>query len=918
MLIGISGNTCSGKSEVANYLMLNEFVLLECQPSVPVLRAPSIPGIVPGYNYSDREPLDFEDSYISTNSQPLIPVAGTIDLPSPIFPPSQESVNTNSINSKFDPPNPSAQTLYPPNNVSSSQSSRQHFLLPSNTSSENRSEFKKDENYVKTGEGDFKNSNLTQKEEKELKISTSDSEDPKPRPKCDCSHDEPNNEHSNNDISKNLQISSTSSNRSNSQRKTINQLMNEFSEEEYGYLSSNPSSVNSFNSAIPNIPNIPALSSTPPVSALPSIATMPELPNIVPRTAPSPAPPTPALASSSIIDTDTPATTTTTLDTDTTTATVTAADIDTTSSASASNSTSSDKNNNNNNKVPENDTNSLANKSGDASSGPNDRVDPATQNVKSSTSSNSNPIHGPSVTDLIYEMRNNLAMSSSSPPQRGPTTPIPNIPVSPQHQPYSQVSLQNQFTSQIEGSSIYSRPQAHSTSIPLVNATPLSSSQQHRSIRSIVPLPQPPNEITMITSPQSISAPQSNRQASRALPPPSRHRVYEASNGTVQIVFDHISTLMEYVVANWRSDFVIVVKDTDMLQRLEKLPFFLHITVDAPVIQRWKRFLKKVHDYDYDTVHKLDIDKLISILHKRKQAIQAAKSAAAAAALASKSSAGTLNTSDSSSKSPVSSIAKSHKKKSHQNDVHFQLDEDEVLNQQIVNETLQPPVSLESFIQESDACMYGPKDELISVTSQARIKIINHHEGINNLYVKLGKLRLKDSERLRPSWDLYFMRLADLAALRSNCMKRRVGCVVVRENRVIATGYNGTPRGMTNCNAGGCKRCNGAGNQNNLNQGTNFPIQTQISGANLDSCLCLHAEENALLEAGRDRVGSNSVIYCNTAPCLTCSIKIVQAGIKEVVFAQPYSTGAQNSENIFREAKINFRQFIPPNEGVVM
>lgn len=65
-------------------------------------------------------------------------------------------------------------------------------------------------------------------------------------------------------------------------------------------------------------------------------------------------------------------------------------------------------------------------------------------------------------------------------------------------------------------------------------------------------------------------------------------------------------------------------------------------------------------------------------------------------------------------------------------------------------------------------------------------------------------LDLMDEARVRPSWDQYFMQLADLAARRSNCMKRRVGCCIVREKRVISTGYNGTPRGMTNCNEGGC------------------------------------------------------------------------------------------------------------------
>lgn len=108
---------------------------------------------------------------------------------------------------------------------------------------------------------------------------------------------------------------------------------------------------------------------------------------------------------------------------------------------------------------------------------------------------------------------------------------------------------------------------------------------------------------------------------------------------------------------------------------------------------------------------------------------------------------------------------------------------------------------------------------------------------------------LASTDRLRPPWDAYFLSLCTLAAARSNCMKRRVGCVLVRDKRVLATGYNGTPRGVRNCNEGGCGRCNGSARM----------------GASLTECLCLHAEENALLECGREKGGAaGTVLYCNT------------------------------------------------------
>lgn len=144
------------------------------------------------------------------------------------------------------------------------------------------------------------------------------------------------------------------------------------------------------------------------------------------------------------------------------------------------------------------------------------------------------------------------------------------------------------------------------------------------------------------------------------------------------------------------------------------------------------------------------------------------------------------------------------------------------------------------------------------------------------------------------------MTLASLAAQRSNCMKRRVGCVLVSNNRVLSTGYNGTPRGMRNCNEGGCARCNAAA----------------AGGSSLATCLCLHAEENALLEAGRERIKDGSILYCDTCPCLTCSIKITQVGITEVVYSLAYSMDTE-AARIFDEGGVKLRQFVPPRDGLV-
>ncbi|QSL65051.1 hypothetical protein MERGE_002356 [Pneumocystis wakefieldiae] len=206
-------------------------------------------------------------------------------------------------------------------------------------------------------------------------------------------------------------------------------------------------------------------------------------------------------------------------------------------------------------------------------------------------------------------------------------------------------------------------------------------------------------------------------------------------------------------------------------------------------------------------------------------------------------------------------------------------------------------LTLEQFIQQSDDFFFSSESGIAHLFNKAQIKIINNYNSISEFYQVLDRIDLINENRFRPSWDSYFMYLASLAALRSNCMKRRVGCVLVRNKRVISTGYNGTPRGFINCNQGGCKRCNEDGG----------------SGQDLKTCLCLHAEENALLEAGKERIADDSVLYCNTCPCLTCSIKITQLGVREVIFNYSYSMDDQSSK-ILSQSGVVLRQHILSQE----
>ncbi|EGX95625.1 deoxycytidylate deaminase, putative [Cordyceps militaris CM01] len=211
------------------------------------------------------------------------------------------------------------------------------------------------------------------------------------------------------------------------------------------------------------------------------------------------------------------------------------------------------------------------------------------------------------------------------------------------------------------------------------------------------------------------------------------------------------------------------------------------------------------------------------------------------------------------------------------------------------------PLSLDAFAAENDRHLFCPRQGLQPLISRATVRLLNTSPSLAHLYATLGTLDIPNPERLRPGWDTYFMSLAALAAQRSNCMKRRVGCVLVGEgHRVVSTGYNGTPRGLRNCADGGCPRCNSG----------------HSSGVGLATCLCLHAEENALLEAGRDRIRGGSVLYCDTCPCLTCSIKICQVGISEVVYAHGYSMDTETAA-VFRQAGVKLRQFTPPPNGLI-
>jgi len=151
--------------------------------------------------------------------------------------------------------------------------------------------------------------------------------------------------------------------------------------------------------------------------------------------------------------------------------------------------------------------------------------------------------------------------------------------------------------------------------------------------------------------------------------------------------------------------------------------------------------------------------------------------------------------------------------------------------------------------------------------------IFNNTKSPTDLISQLEKIDFLDEKLLRPDFDTYFIRIAMLVAKRSNCFRRAVGAVIVKERKIISTGYNGTPFGIKNCNEGGCQRCAGA----------------KVVGKDLDKCICIHAEENAVIEAGRQNC-KRATIYTTTFPCLLCTKTLVHAGVDRVVYYREYDS----------------------------
>jgi dCMP deaminase len=138
-------------------------------------------------------------------------------------------------------------------------------------------------------------------------------------------------------------------------------------------------------------------------------------------------------------------------------------------------------------------------------------------------------------------------------------------------------------------------------------------------------------------------------------------------------------------------------------------------------------------------------------------------------------------------------------------------------------------------------------------------------------------------------WDHYYMDIARTVGTRANCTGSRVGAVLVADNRIISTGFNGTPSGFPNCLDGGCVRCRdrALAKAGRIDEMADKSLAT--GPKQLDICICVHAEANALLSAARAGTRTEgTALYSTYKPCFTCLKEAIQAGVERVVFLNDY------------------------------
>ncbi|MFC2100397.1 cytidine/deoxycytidylate deaminase family protein [Bacteroidota bacterium] len=150
------------------------------------------------------------------------------------------------------------------------------------------------------------------------------------------------------------------------------------------------------------------------------------------------------------------------------------------------------------------------------------------------------------------------------------------------------------------------------------------------------------------------------------------------------------------------------------------------------------------------------------------------------------------------------------------------------------------------------------------------------------------------AKHIRPSWDEYFMDLADSVAKRATCDRGRSGCVIERDKQILVTGYVGSPRRLPHCD----------------DEGHLMKQVVHEDGSSSNHCVrTVHAEQNAICQAARLGIAlEGATLFCRMTPCRTCAMLIINCGIKRVVCQKKYHAGKE-SEEMFKTAGIKLEYF---------
>ncbi|MFX1316871.1 MAG: cytidine/deoxycytidylate deaminase family protein [Promethearchaeota archaeon] len=152
---------------------------------------------------------------------------------------------------------------------------------------------------------------------------------------------------------------------------------------------------------------------------------------------------------------------------------------------------------------------------------------------------------------------------------------------------------------------------------------------------------------------------------------------------------------------------------------------------------------------------------------------------------------------------------------------------------------------------------------------------------------------MDDKFKNRVSKDYYFMKIAEVVSLRSTCIKRKVGAVLVKDSHILSTGYNGAPAGLIHCTKDTCVRKN------------------LESGEKPELCRGVHAEINCIIQAaihGTSIKGEN-ILYCTTFPCMSCLKLLINAGIKKLVYKEGYAMENKVKEELLKDSNLMVQKF---------